>query len=69
MERASRAESMPEALRVGICVCVFEGAEEEGASSWERSRVPFEGCDGVDFLEADLLFFGVERTPASSAAS
>lgn len=67
-ERASRAESMPEALRAGLW---WEGLEDEaeGASSWERSSVPREGV-GVLFLEvAVLLFLGVERAPASSAAS
>ena len=39
--RASRAESMPEALRVGFWGCDEEEAEE-GASSAERSRVPRE---------------------------
>ena len=63
MERASRALSMPEALRVGAAL---EEKEEEGASresSWARSRPRV-------FLTAvfALAPLGVARAVASSAA-
>ena len=55
-DRASRALSMPVALRA-------DGMEdEEGSSSWERSRpLPV-------FLAAVLEFLGVARASFSSAA-
>lgn len=56
-ERASRALSMPVALRVEA------GVEDEGESSWERSR------PRVFFWAVlALAFLGVERWVASSAA-
>ena len=56
-ERASRALSIPVALRAGFA---FD-ADEEGSSSEERSRP-------LDFLTAVLAFFGVGRASFSSAA-
>lgn len=60
-ERASRALSMPVALRVGLAVVVE--VEGDGESSWERSRPR-------DFLTADLAFafLGDERSDFSSSA-
>jgi len=54
-ERASRALSMPVALRAGLPLDV-EGSE----SSWERSRP-------LDFLTAVFAFLGVGRASFSSS--
>lgn len=68
-ERASRALSMPVALRVGaglllLLVVVEEGVVSDEGSNWERSRVP------LVFLGAvfALAFLGVERCDFSSSA-
>ena len=57
-ERASRALSIPVALRAGFA---FDAEEEDSSSSEERSRP-------LDFLTALLAFLGVERASFSSAA-
>ena len=57
-ERASRALSMPVALRAGL---PFE-LEEEGSSSREERSRP------LVFLTALLVFLGVGRASFSSAA-
>ena len=57
-ERASRAFSIPEALRAGFVLEV----DEEGSSSREERSRP------LVFLTAVLAFLGVERASFSSAA-
>ena len=55
-ERASRALSIPVALRAGVAF------EVDGSSSWERSRPRV-------FLTAVFAFFGAARASFSSSAS
>lgn len=57
-ERASRALSIPVALRAGFAL---DADEEDSSSREERSRP-------LDFLTAVLAFLGAERASFSSAA-
>ena len=73
-ERASSAESIPEALRARLEACCDDCPFEEAEgllSSWERSRVPREGFTGVDFLDEAFLLLPLLFPPAwaSSRAS
>lgn len=58
-ERASRALSIPVALRAGLA---FDDADEDGSSSSEERSRP------LVFLTAVLAFLGVGRASFSSSA-